>query len=144
MFDNPFGPSKQKRKNDDPLGLGNISPGVGRPRNEPKRDSRRSFTTTQKNEIWAQQNGKCAKCKSKLDPRTTEYDHGKEWAEGGKTTIKNGRALCANCHKLKTHRTRLKNVDKKRKPKDDNSFGGGLFGSPSPKGRGRGPFDIGL
>lgn len=79
------------------------------------RDYRRSFTRTQKNEIWAQQKGKCAKCHKPLDPRTVEYDHGRPWSAGGKTTVKNGRALCPGCHKLKTHKERLKKVEKKKK-----------------------------
>ena len=80
-----------------------------------KRDSRRSFTRTQKNEILYQQDNKCAKCHKKLDPRATEFDHKKPWAAGGRTVTVNGRALCANCHKIVTHKTRLKQVDKKRK-----------------------------
>lgn len=101
-----------------------------------ERDSRRTFTRTQKNEIWAQQDGMCAGsgCHKKLDPRTVEYDHGKEWSAGGRTTIKNGRALCADCHKLKTHKDRLKKVDKKRESKSSNkgyslSGSSGIFGS---------------
>ena len=94
----------------DPFGFGNVSFGFGS--DKPKRDSRRTFNRTQKNEIWAQQDGKCAKCHKKLDPRTVEYDHVKPWAARGKTITANGAALCANCHKLKTHKTRLKKVDK--------------------------------
>lgn len=85
-----------------------------------RKDSRRSFTQTQKNAILVQQNGKCAMCYRKLDPIVAEYDHKKSWASGGKTIIKNGRALCANCHKKTTHEARLKRVDKKRKPKNTN------------------------
>jgi len=87
---------------------------------EPKRDKRRAFTRTQKNEIWAQQDGRCASAAcghSKLDPRTVEYDHKKGWAAKGKTKIKNGRALCANCHKLETHKKRLITVEKRPKKK---------------------------
>ena len=64
-----------------------------------KRDRRRSFTKTQKNEILFQQDGKCAVCHNKLDPRATEFDHKKPWASGGRTLTVNGRALCANCHR---------------------------------------------
>jgi nitrate/TMAO reductase-like tetraheme cytochrome c subunit len=101
----------------DPFGFGN--PFV----TEKKRDSRRTFTRTQKNEIWAQQSGKCAKCHKKLDPRTVEYDHVKPWAARGKTVVVNGAALCSKCHKLKTHNTRLKKIDKKRKKPANNPFG---------------------
>ena len=50
-----------------------------------KRDSRRTFTITQKKEILYQQNNKCAICHRKLDPRAIEFDHGKPWADGGRT-----------------------------------------------------------
>ena len=79
-----------------------------------QKDSRRSFNLTQRNEILYQQNGKCAICHEKLDPRAIEYDHKKPWASGGRTIKENGRALCANCHKKITHDARLKRVDKKR------------------------------
>lgn len=87
-----------------------------------KRDSRRAFTRTQKNEILAQQKGKCAICHKPLDQRTVEYDHGRAWSAGGPTKVKNGRALCPNCHKLKTHKERLKKVEKKKKKKEYNPF----------------------
>ena len=96
-----------------------------------KRDSRRAFSPTQKKAIWAQQGGKCAICHKPLDPRYTEYDHGKAWADGGKTTVKNGRALCANCHKLKTHKDRLKKIDKKRTTKRKDPMMEALWGTPS-------------
>lgn len=88
--------------------------------NKPKkknkeRDRRRSFTKTQKNEILYQQDNKCARCHNKLDPRSTEFDHEKPWASGGRTVVVNGRALCANCHKVVSHETRLKKVDNKPK-----------------------------
>ena len=79
-----------------------------------KKDTRRAFTKTQKNEIWAQQDGLCAgsSCGHKrLDPRTVEYHHGRAWSNGGKTMVKNGQALCSECHKLKHHRQRLKKVE---------------------------------
>jgi 5-methylcytosine-specific restriction endonuclease McrA len=85
---------------------------------KPKRDSRRAFTRTQKNEILYQQDGKCAKCHKKLDPRAIEFDHKKPWASGGRTITQNGRALCPECHKIVTHAKRLRNTNKKRKPKD--------------------------
>ena len=89
---------------------------------ETRKDSRRSFTSTQKNQILHQQDNKCARCHEKLDPRATEFDHKKPWASGGRTIVVNGRALCANCHKKITHETLLKRVDKKRKPRNTNPF----------------------
>jgi len=80
-----------------------------------RRDIRRPFSQTQRKEILSQQNGKCARCHEKLDPRTTRFHHGKPWASGGRTIVANGRALCANCHEIVTHEQRLKQVVKRRK-----------------------------
>lgn len=92
---------------------------------QPKeKDSRRSFSPTQQKAILHQQDNKCAICHEKLDPRATEFDHKKPWASGGRTIKENGRALCANCHKIATHETRLKQIDKKRKPKNTKPFSG--------------------
>jgi 5-methylcytosine-specific restriction endonuclease McrA len=116
-------------------------------RDKKGRDRRRAFTRTQKNEIWAQQKGKCAICKKPLDPRTVEYDHGKAWANGGKTVIKNGRALCPQCHKLKTHKERLRKVDKKRNSpsSSDSLFGKDLLGTKSSRRKkSKDPFDLNL
>lgn len=76
------------------------------------KDSRRAFTQTQKNEILVQQDYKCAECHKKLDLRATEFDHKKPWASGGRTIVVNGRALCAGCHRIISHRHRLKQVDR--------------------------------
>src|SRR3989337_3857429 len=65
---------------------------------KPKKDSRRSFTTTQKKEILYQQDNKCAKCHEKLDPRAMHFHHEKPWGSGGRTITANGRALDAKCH----------------------------------------------
>jgi nitrate/TMAO reductase-like tetraheme cytochrome c subunit len=89
---------------------------------ETRKDSRRSFSPTQQKAILHQQDNKCAICHKKLDPRATEFDHEKSWASGGRTIRKNGRALCANCHKITMHETRLKEIDKKRKPRTANPF----------------------
>lgn len=105
-----------------------------------KRDSRRTFSRTQKAEIWAQQNGKCAGTNCghrKLDMRTVEYDHVKPWADRGRTIAQNGAALCPECHKLKTHKERLKKVDKKRKQSNE------PFGAFNlPKSRSKNPFGL--
>lgn len=89
---------------------------------ETRKDSRRSFSPTQQKAILHQQDNKCAICHEKLDPRATEFDHRKPWTSGGRTIKENGRALCANCHKIATHETRLKRIDKKRKPRTTNPF----------------------
>jgi predicted restriction endonuclease len=77
------------------------------------RDRRRAFTITQKNEILYQQDTRCAVCHVKLDLRVVEYDHIKAWAASGRTITQNGAALCPNCHRLKTHKERLKSIDRK-------------------------------
>jgi hypothetical protein len=82
-----------------------------------ERDTRRAFTSTQKNEILYQQDNKCAICHEKLDPRAKHFHHEKPWSSGGRTITQNGRALCANCHEKETHKERLKKVDKKRRKK---------------------------
>ncbi len=78
------------------------------------RDKKRAFSQTQKNEIWDQQNGRCALCHKKLKASTVEYDHGQAWSEGGKTSIDNGRALCPNCHREKHHKARLRKIENKK------------------------------
>jgi 5-methylcytosine-specific restriction endonuclease McrA len=75
---------------------------------EPKRDSRRAFNATQRKEILFQQEGKCARCHKKLDPRAIQFDHKKPWASGGRTIKANGRALCSECHDIISHEERLK------------------------------------
>ncbi len=83
-----------------------------------ERDTRRIFSQSQKKEILYQQDGKCARCHKKLDPRATHFHHEKPWASGGRTKVVNGRALCASCHEILSHKDRLKRVDRKRKPRD--------------------------
>lgn len=100
----------------DPFGLPSLNP------SRPKRDSRRSFTSTQKKEILYQQDNKCAKCHKKLDPRAIQFDHRKPWASGGRTITRNGRALCGKCHDIITHNQRLKKTDKRRKKKPSSVF----------------------
>jgi len=82
---------------------------------QPKRDSRRSFLSTQRKEILYQQDNKCAKCHEKLDPRAIHFHHIKPWSSGGRTITQNGAALCPKCHEILTHKERLRKVDKKRK-----------------------------
>ena len=100
---------------------------------EVERDTRRVFSQTQKNEIRYRQNEKCAVCHKQLESTDIEYDHKKPWADTGRTTKDNGRALCGSCHNKVTHDTTLKKVDKKRKTptkKENNSFlgDGNIFG----------------
>lgn len=106
------------------------------------RDKRRSFTQTQKNQIRYQQNDKCAICHKPLDPRTTQYDHKKPWADKGRTITANGRALHADCHAIKTHNDRLKKIDKKPAKKQQFNPMDELLGtSGSKKKKSSNPFD---
>lgn len=109
-------PNLKTVKNPLNVGFSSLNP------SQTKKDSRRSFSPTQKKEILYQQDGKCARCHKKLDPRATHFHHEKAWASGGRTKVVNGRALCADCHEIISHRDRLKQVDKKRTPKDTNPF----------------------
>jgi len=100
----------------DPFGLPSLYP------DQPKKDSRRAFTQTQKKEILYQQDNKCARCHKKLDPRAIQFDHAKPWASGGRTITQNGRALCGECHDIITHTQRLKKANKKRSKKPSSIF----------------------
>jgi len=79
------------------------------------RDTRRSFTKTQRVFIWEKQKGRCNKCKKKLDLRTAIYDHKRRWADSGKTDIKNGQALCPNCNNMKNFNENVKLADTRLK-----------------------------
>ena len=71
------------------------------------RDKRRNFTKLQQSAILYQQDYRCAGewCNhADLDLRITEYHHSEPWGQYGRTIIKNGIALCPNCHRL-IHRT---------------------------------------
>jgi 5-methylcytosine-specific restriction endonuclease McrA len=85
---------------------------------QPRKDSRRSFSSTQRKQILYQQDNKCARCHKKLDPRATHFHHAKPWSSGGRTKVENGRGLCASCHEILSHGERLKKVDKKRKKRE--------------------------
>lgn len=83
-----------------------------------ERDSRRAFNQTQKAEIWDNQDGLCANCGKKLQRKATHYDHKIPWEKEGKTDVKNGQALCANCHAEKSHNDRLQKIEKITKPSE--------------------------
>ena len=66
----------------------------------PLRDSRRSFTKTQKQAILHRQHYRCARCHQWLDLRATKFRHKRYWSHGGWTISRNGVALCSNCHDI--------------------------------------------
>jgi len=70
------------------------------------KDSRRSFTKEQKQQVLAMQSGKCGCCGTKLNPKNSssyEGDHIVPHSEGGKTEIQNCEVLCLSCHQIKTN-----------------------------------------
>lgn len=64
--------------------------------------------------MWERQKGKCSFCGKRLNPSSTHYDHIKQSAHGGKSTTKNLRAVCANCHAERHNKDRAKKADSKR------------------------------
>ena len=93
-----------------------------------KTNKREPVAKSQKNEVLSRQKNRCAKCKKSLDMRATHFDHIKEVHKGGKSRIYNLQALCANCHNIKTHKEKLKKVEKRRKT--NNSITGNYFINP--------------
>lgn len=90
-----------------------------------KKITRQPTSTSQKNEVLARQGNRCARCHKVLDMRAKHLDHKKEVYKGGKSKISNLQYLCANCHNIKTHEDKLKQVEKRRssRPKQNNPFG---------------------
>lgn len=83
--------------------------------------NRKSVGITLMKSIVTRQNSKCAMCKIDLDLRFTQIDHIKEVYKGGKSNSDNLQALCANCHCIKTHNDRLKQIEGKIKKKPSNN-----------------------
>jgi hypothetical protein len=67
--------------------------------NQTEKDTRRAFLLTQKKEMLAKQVHKYARRHKKLGVGNN-FDLIKPWAEGEKTTVRNGQVLCAQCHEL--------------------------------------------
>lgn len=79
-----------------------------------RRDTRRSFTVTQRKHIWYNQGSKCKKCNKRLDQRTVIFDHMKRWSDGGRTDIANGQALCPTCNNMKNFTERLRSAETRK------------------------------
>jgi hypothetical protein len=93
------------------------------------RDKRRSFTTTQKNEILYQQNNLCAYCKCELDPRTTQFNHDDPWSSDGRTITQNGSAMHRDCHAVIHHNDRLlkqNDIGRPKPSKNKSNINGGI------------------
>jgi len=80
-----------------------------------KKNKREPVSKSQKNELLLKQKNRCKACRNILYPTHTHFDHVKPIADGGRSIISNLQALCANCHNIKTHKDRLKKVEKKRR-----------------------------
>ncbi|MEU9471240.1 HNH endonuclease [Streptomyces avermitilis] len=64
------------------------------------RDPQRFFTQNQRNILYDLAEGRCETCSAPLLDGW-EADHMVPWAQGGRTVIENGQALCAQCNKRK-------------------------------------------
>ena len=62
--------------------------------NDEKHLNIRSFTDSQKREVYERQKGICKKCKKHFKIEEMEGDHIDPWHEGGKTTSENCQMLC--------------------------------------------------
>jgi hypothetical protein len=111
------------------------------------RDDRRKFSKSQEKKIFDKKNGHCAICGKKLELTLTHFHHKKPWSEGGKTTVKNGMALCVECH-LKHHNDenvrKIESKPKKSKKDTYNPFDLGLPTVKAPKTKSSNPFEIDL
>lgn len=61
----------------------------------------RSFTDSQKREVYEKQKGVCPICKKQFEINEMEGDHIIPWHRGGKTTPENCQMLCRDCNSRK-------------------------------------------
>lgn len=71
--------------------------------------------TSIRNEVIERQHHICARCRNRLDLRCTHIDHIKERQDKGKEISSNYQALCANCHNIKSHYTKILKAKGKKK-----------------------------
>ena len=62
-------------------------------------DGQRLFTQEQKVILYKRSEGKCQKCNIEISQDNFDADHIIRHADGGKTTLSNGRALCISCNR---------------------------------------------
>ena len=62
----------------------------------------RSFSRSQKLELFMQSGGECQRCNCSITVDSFEADHVIPWSKGGKTVISNGQALCKPCNRSKS------------------------------------------
>jgi hypothetical protein len=66
----------------------------------PLKDKKREFSPEERQALYFLSNKKCQNCEREFkDISEMEADHKTQWAHGGPTSLKNGRALCSNCNK---------------------------------------------
>ena len=61
-------------------------------------DSRRTFSDIERRILWLNADKKCEVCESPLDFPDSRADHIVLYADGGPTTMSNGRCLCTRCN----------------------------------------------
>lgn len=64
----------------------------------------RSFTPSQKRQLYDGQNGICNICEEEFSMNEMEADHIIPWSEGGKTSLDNGQILCRTCNREKSNK----------------------------------------
>lgn len=62
------------------------------------KDKKRAFTDEERLAIWILGGKKCAKCDVELTIDDMHADHHIQWANGGNTSLSNGRCLCQSCN----------------------------------------------
>lgn len=64
----------------------------------------RTFTESQKREVYERQEGFCVICNEHFDINEMEGDHITPWSEGGKTTIENCQMICREDNRRKSNK----------------------------------------
>ena len=70
--------------------------------NDEKHLSIRTFTDSQKRQVYEMQKGICPSCKEHFEMEEMEADHIDPWSQGGPTTIDNCQMLCKKCNRRKS------------------------------------------
>ncbi|MDP3987200.1 MAG: HNH endonuclease signature motif containing protein [Nanoarchaeota archaeon] len=87
-------------------------------------DSRRLFTSEEKEEMWEVQSHRCKHCGDLIDyrnPLSCHAHHVEEYSRGGRTEVCNGILLCVGCHEKETKRYMIERKSKtKEKSKKEN------------------------
>jgi HNH endonuclease len=88
-------------ENTEKAGAGNLpKPGKGKGTVEKKdRDPKRVYNKKEKEQMLEKQDGKCAECGNDKTIDEVDGHHKERHADGGKTDMDNGAAVCKECHK---------------------------------------------